>query len=41
VAAAAARVLPESLGPKAWSEGRARPRPAGAPFRDRFERGEI
>ena len=37
-----ARMLPESLGPKAWTDGRTRPvPPKGSSFRKRFERGEI
>jgi L-lactate dehydrogenase complex protein LldF len=42
MASTAARMLPESLGPKAWSGGRARPRPPKGPsFRKRFEAGDI
>jgi L-lactate dehydrogenase complex protein LldF len=42
LAATGARVLPESFGPKGWSQSRTRPRPAkGSSFRERFERGDI
>jgi L-lactate dehydrogenase complex protein LldF len=42
LAATAARMLPSSFGPKAWTDGRTRPVPPKGPsFRKRFERGEI
>jgi L-lactate dehydrogenase complex protein LldF len=42
LAATAARMMPESLGPKAWTEGRTRPVPPRGPsFRRRFENGDI
>ena len=42
LASTAARMLPESFGPKAWSGGRTRPRPPQGPsFRRRFEQGGI
>ena len=40
--ATGARMLPDSLGPKAWQDGRTRPKPPKGPsFRQRFERGDI
>lgn len=42
LAQTAARMLPESFGPKGWTQGRARPRPPrGHSFRERFARDEI
>jgi L-lactate dehydrogenase complex protein LldF len=42
LAATAARMLPDGLGPKSWQDGRTRPKPPkGASFRQRFERGDI
>jgi L-lactate dehydrogenase complex protein LldF len=42
LAATAARIVPESLGPRAWSRSRTLPRPPSGPsFRKRFETGRI